>query len=116
MPTPTAARSAAAPAASPTASTGPSATIVALRGDLDAAAAPALREHLRDALGRSTRLLILDLGEAGCCDSAGLAVLIGTQRRATGLGIALRLARPRPQMAELLRATGLGRSLTVLAG
>jgi anti-anti-sigma regulatory factor len=32
------------------------------------------------------RLLTLDLSEVGFCDAAGLAVLIGTQRRATSLG------------------------------
>jgi anti-anti-sigma factor len=41
------------------------------------------------------------------CDVAGLAVLIGTQRRATARGIIVRLAAPRPQVAKLLRITGL---------
>ena len=90
----------------------PGHTILALHGDLDIAAAPALREHLLNALHHSARLLTLDLGAVSFCDAAGLAVLIGAQRRATALGITLRLTAPRPQIAELLHITGLDRSLT----
>lgn len=91
----------------------PAHTIVALHGDLDIATAPALRERLLGTLHPDTHLLVLDLGEVSLCDAAGLAVLIGTQRRATRLGITLRLAAPSPQTAKLLHITGLDRSLTV---
>ena len=77
------------------------------------AAAPALREHLIGALRHSGRLLILDLGEVTSADAAGLAVLVGIRRRAAGLGVALRLAAPDPQVGALLHATGLDRVLTV---
>lgn len=92
----------------------PGHTVVALYGDLDFACAPALREHLRGTLRHCGRLLILDLGEVAFCDAAGLAVLIGTGRRAAGLGITLHLASPRPQVAKLLRVTGLDRVLTIV--
>ncbi|MFI0487689.1 STAS domain-containing protein [Actinomadura sp. 9N215] len=91
----------------------PGHTIVALSGVLDVAAAPALREHLIGALRHSGRLLILDLREVASADAAGLAVLVGIQRRAAGLGITLRLAAPGPQVAAQLRLTALGRALTV---
>ncbi|TDB87536.1 STAS domain-containing protein [Actinomadura sp. 7K534] len=91
----------------------PGHTIVALTGALDGAAAPALREHLLGLLRRSGRLLILDLGEVASADAAGLAVLIGIQRRAAELGIFLRLAAPGPQVTELLRVTGFDRAFTV---
>lgn len=91
----------------------PGHTIVGLHGDLDIASAPALREHLLATLHHSARLLTLDLGEVSFCDAAGLAVLIGVQRRATGLGITLRLANPRPQVTRLLRITGVDRDLIV---
>lgn len=91
----------------------PGHTIVALSGALDGAAAPALREHLIGALRHSGRLLILDLGEVTSADAAGLAVLVGIRRRAAGLGVALRLAAPDPQVGALLHATGLDRVLTV---
>lgn len=93
----------------------PGHTIVALHGALDAAAAPALREHLVSALRRSGRLLILDLGEVSVCDTAGLAVLVGAQRRAAALGITVQLAAPGAQILGLLHVTGLGRSFIVQA-
>jgi anti-anti-sigma factor len=91
-------------------------TILALRGELDMASAPAVGEHLLAALPRSARLLILDMGEVSFCDAAGLSVLIGVQRRAAGLGITLYLSRLRPQVAKLLRITGLDRGLNVRPG
>lgn len=91
----------------------PARTIIELRGDLDLAAAPALREHLLDALRHSTNLLILDLSGVRFCDASGLAVLVGAQHRAQLLGISLSVAAPRPQIAKVLRITGLDRSLAV---
>lgn len=88
-------------------------TIVRLRGALDVAAAPALRERLIGMLHAGTRLLILDLSRVPSCDPAGLAVLIGTQRRARLLGIVVRLLAPSLPVAKLLRSTGLDRSLTI---
>jgi anti-anti-sigma factor len=88
-------------------------TIVRLRGDLDIAAAPALRERLISMLHPGMRLLVLDLSRVRSCDPAGLAVLIGTQRRARLLGILMRLAAPSLPVAKLLRLTGLDRSLTI---
>lgn len=87
--------------------------ILALQGELDLASAPALGEHLLAALPQSARLLILDLSGVTFCDAAGLTMLIGIQRHATGLGLALRLSAPRPQVAKLLRITGLDRGLAV---
>ncbi|MGI5417509.1 STAS domain-containing protein [Actinomadura luteofluorescens] len=91
----------------------PGHTTVALHGDLDTAAAPALREHLLRMLRPSGRLLILDLGEVPSCDEAGLAVLVGVQRRAAGLGIIVRIGAPNRQLTELLHLTGLDRVLVV---
>ena len=88
-------------------------TIVRLRGALDVAAAPALRERLIGLLHPGARLLVLDLSRVPSCDPAGLAVLIGTQRRARLLGIVMRLAAPSLPVAKLLRLTGLDRNLTI---
>jgi anti-anti-sigma factor len=93
----------------------PAFTIARPEGDLDIATVPALRERLLGVLGPGVRLLIIDLSEVSFCDVSGLAVLIGTQRRARARGITIRLAAPRPQMAKLLRITGLDRSFTICA-
>jgi anti-anti-sigma regulatory factor len=64
-------------------------------------------------LHRGTSLLVLDLSGVLSCDVSGLAVLIGTQRRARLLGTVVRLAAPSPPVAKLLRSTGLDRSFTI---
>jgi anti-anti-sigma factor len=89
--------------------------IVSLRGGLDLAAAPVLREQLIDVLHRSagTDLLILDLSHVPACDPAGLAVLIGTQRRARLLGMGMRLVAPSLPVSKVLHSTGLERSFTI---
>lgn len=88
-------------------------TIAGLAGPLDFAAAPALRERLIGMLHPGIRLLVLDLSRVPSCDAAGLAVLLGIQRRARQLAIVVRLAAPSPPVAEMLRLTGLDRSLTI---
>jgi anti-anti-sigma factor len=88
-------------------------TVVSLRDDLDFAAAPALRERLNHVLYRGTDLLILDLSQVPSCDTAGLAVLIGTQRRARLVGITMRLVAPSLPVTEVLDSTGLTRSFTI---
>ncbi len=64
-------------------------------------------------LHRGANPLIIDLSRVPSCDSAGLAVLIGTQRRARLLGSDMLLAAPSPAVAELLRSTGLHRHFTI---
>ena len=88
-------------------------SIVRLRGALDIDAAPALRERLIGVLHRGAGLLVLDLSQVLSCDESGLAVLIGTRRRARLLGSIVRLAAPSLPVAKLLRSTGLDRSFTI---
>ena len=90
-------------------------TVVKLSGGLDAAAAPALREQLIDLLHGGTDPLVLDLSGVLSCDTAGLAVLVGTQRRARLLGTTISLLAPSPAVAKVLRSTGLDRSFAIRA-
>lgn len=90
----------------------PRSTVISLRDGLDFTAAPALRERLIDVLNRSTDPLILDLSQVTSCDAAGLAVLIGTQRRAELLGITMLLVAPSLPVRRVLGATGLERNFT----
>jgi anti-sigma B factor antagonist len=90
-------------------------TVVKLNGSLDLSTAPAIREQLIDVLHRGTGLLILDLSNILSCDTAGLAVLIGTQRRARLLGTNMRLLAPSLPVTKVLRSTGLDRSFSIHA-
>jgi anti-anti-sigma factor len=89
--------------------------IVRLTGGLDLAAAPALREQLIDVVHRGTGVLVVDLSCIQSCDAAGLAVLVGTQRRARLFGTMMRLLAPSPAVTKVLRSTGLERSFTIEA-
>jgi len=94
----------------------PAFIIARLEGDLDiATTTPALRERLLSVFNPGAPLLIIDLSGVSFCDLSALAVLVATRRRATELGITVRLAAPRPQTAKLLRITGLDRVFTICA-
>ncbi|MFI7703125.1 STAS domain-containing protein [Nonomuraea sp. NPDC049480] len=84
-------------------------TIVQLTGEIDIFTSSALRGQLLAALRHSSDLLILDLSGLVFCDSSGLGVLVGVQRRARSMGITLALSTPSPYMSALLRSTGLDR-------
>jgi anti-anti-sigma factor len=87
--------------------------IAALSGELNIAAAPMLRERLLGLLGPATGRLIIDLSAVSYTDARGLAVLVGTGRRARLLGGFLRLAAPSPEVARVLSTTGLSRHLEI---
>ena len=87
--------------------------IAALSGELDITCAPALREQLLGLLRPGAGRLVVDLSRVSYADASGLAVLVGTGRRAGLLGAFLRLAAPAPAVARVLRVTGLHRQLAV---
>jgi anti-anti-sigma factor len=86
--------------------------IAELSGELGIASAPALREQLFDLL-RAASHLILDLSAVEHADPSGLAVLVGSGRRARLLGGSLRLAAPSAEVARVLSATGMDQHLNV---
>ncbi len=88
-------------------------TVAAPSGELDIASAPVLREQLLRVLRPKASKLIVDLSQVNFCDASGLAVLVGTSRRARLLGGALRLAAPTPPVAMALRITGLDLQLDI---
>jgi anti-anti-sigma factor len=73
--------------------------IAALSGELGIASAPALRGQLLSLL-RTASHLIIDLSAVEHADASGLAVLVGSGRRASLLGGSLRLAAPAPEVAR----------------
>ncbi|MCW2943304.1 MAG: Anti-anti-sigma regulatory factor (antagonist of anti-sigma factor)-like protein [Actinoallomurus sp.] len=87
--------------------------IIRLRGEIDIAAAPGLRERLLGLLQPGMELVILDLSGVSFCDASGLGVLVGSHHHATMLGVTLRLTGLHPRVARLLHIHGLDRVLTI---
>jgi anti-sigma B factor antagonist len=88
--------------------------IAQLARELGIASAPALREQLISLLHAASHLII-DLSAVEHADASGLAVLVGSGRRARLLGGSLRLAAPSPEVARVLSATGLNQHLAVFS-
>jgi anti-sigma B factor antagonist len=86
--------------------------IAALSGELGLASVPALREQLVSLL-RAASHLIIDLSAVEHVDASGLAVLVGSRRRARLLGGSLRLAAPSPEVARVLSATGMNQHFEI---
>jgi anti-anti-sigma factor len=86
--------------------------IVELGGELGIASAPALREQLISLL-RTASHLIIDLSAVEQADASGLAVMVGSGRRARLLGGSVRLAAPSPEVARVLSATGMNQHLDI---
>jgi anti-sigma B factor antagonist len=81
--------------------------VAALSGSLDIVHAPAVREQLLRLLRPGSCRLVLDLMLVSDIDPTGLAVLVGTERRARLLGGSLRLAAARPAVSMAVHAAGL---------
>ncbi|MCO6005431.1 STAS domain-containing protein [Actinoallomurus purpureus] len=91
----------------------PGHTVIAVRGELDIATTPAVRDRILTILDDTTTPLVIDLSGVSFCDASGLAMLIGTQRRARSKGVTIALAAPRPIVRKMLRITGLDRAFAI---
>lgn len=89
--------------------------VVAVRGDLDVAGAPQLREALIDVIADGRRVLV-DLEALDFLDSSGLGVLIGGLRRARTEGGELELVCTGRTLLRPFEITGLDKVFTIHAG
>jgi anti-anti-sigma factor len=87
--------------------------VATIRGELDIASVPALREELLGLLGPHANRIVVDLSGVTFCDTSGLAMLVGVGRRAWLLGGVLRLAAPAPPVTAVLRLAGLERHFEI---
>jgi anti-anti-sigma factor len=76
--------------------------VLRVRGDVDIATAPALRQRLAEAIA-SCEGVVVDLDEVGFMDSTGLGVLVAAHNRAASGGGRLVLARPQRLVRNALR-------------
>jgi len=93
----------------------PGHTVLAICGELDIATTADLRDQIAVLLKDTTAPVIIDLSGVSFCDAAGLALLVGAQRRAKLHGLTLVLAAPRQNMSKLLRISGLDHAFAIFA-
>jgi len=89
------------------------AVVLRLRGELDMASTPRLKEALRAALERRPSMLAVDLSELGFIDSVGIGALIGAAPRAASAGCSFVLRSPRRSVQRVLRLTGVEQLLAI---
>jgi anti-anti-sigma factor len=87
--------------------------ILTVQGELDLATADSLYLRARAAIDRHTRLLLLDLAGVSFCDVRGLSALVRIANDADAAGCRYGLVSPRPNVARVLRITGLDSRLHV---
>jgi len=83
------------------------ATVLTLTGDVDARAAPIVRDSLVEAIENNDGLIVLDLTDVPYMDSMGLGMLVGALKRANEHGARLRFVITRSQVLKVLNITGL---------
>ena len=90
-------------------------TVVAASGEIDVAAAPALRDRLGSLVDEGTHRIVVDLEGVDFIDSTGLGVLVGAVRRARGADGDVRLVCTNSRLLKVFGVTGLD-AVFVIAG
>jgi anti-sigma B factor antagonist len=88
-------------------------TIVLVRGEVDLATSPALRERLVEITEGETPRVVVDLEEVSFIDSTGIGVLVGGIKRARSQGGELSLVCTQRRILKVLEVTGLTRVFQV---
>jgi anti-sigma B factor antagonist len=88
-------------------------TVVGVRGEVDVATAPALRDGLDEALEGGIGPVVVDLTGVTFIDSTGLGVLIGARRRCVEGGRELRVVVAEPRILKVFEITGLTELFTI---
>lgn len=83
--------------------------VVAVTGDVDVATAPALREHLYEAIDEGTHSVVVDLTAVDFIDSVALGVLIGVLKRLRAVDGQFALVAPHERLLKVFRMTALDR-------
>ncbi|MBW8076686.1 MAG: anti-sigma factor antagonist, partial [Gallionella sp.] len=88
-------------------------TVVAVRGEVDVATAPGLRQHLFGVIDESAYPVVLDLSGVTFIDSTALGVLIGANERSHEHGIDFRIVVNEARIMKVFEITGLTELLTL---
>ena len=88
-------------------------TVVSVRGEVDVATVPRLREQLIELVAQGETRLVVDLESVDFLDSTGLGVLIGALKRVRTVGGDLSLVCTHSRILKVLEITGLTRVFEV---
>ena len=90
------------------------AAVISVSGEVDVAAAPALRDSLARILAAGTGgMVVVDLVGVTFIDSTGLGVLIGAHKRCAEGGRELRVVVGEPRILKVFEITGLTDLLSI---
>jgi anti-sigma B factor antagonist len=81
--------------------------VLSVRGEVDVATAPQLRERLVDLVASGHPQIVLDLSEVGFLDSTGLGVIVGCLKRARANDGDITLVCSHRPILKVLEITGL---------
>jgi len=85
---------------------------VAVRGEIDVATSPALRDQLSALVANGARDITLEFEGVSFVDSSGLGVLVGTYKRLRDeVGGSVRIVGAQPSVRKVFEITGLEQAL-----
>ncbi len=87
--------------------------VVAVKGEVDIATAPKLREKLVELASQGVHQVVVDLDGVEFLDSTGLGVLIGGMKRLRGHDGDLTLVCTQPRILKVFEITGLNRAFAI---
>ncbi len=87
--------------------------LIAFHGELDAAAAPDLRERLEEVVAEPHGALLIDLACCTFIDSLGVAALVEAAKGMSERDRAVAIATAKPQARRILELTGLDALLSL---
>jgi anti-sigma B factor antagonist len=87
--------------------------VVAVRGEIDVATAPQLREVLHEVIAQGHPTVVLDLLDVTFLDSTALGVLVGALRRCREMDGDLHVVVADPRIIKIFEITGLTKVFTI---
>jgi anti-sigma B factor antagonist len=81
--------------------------IITVKGEIDVASAPALRNQLRSVCVEGVGSVVLDLRQVTFLDSSALGVLVGALRRCREVDSQFQLVINSPRLLKIFEITGL---------
>jgi anti-sigma B factor antagonist len=88
--------------------------VIAVRGEIDVATAPQLRETLQGVIAGGGTTIVLDLLGVTFLDSTALGVLVGALKRCREAGGDLQIVVAEPRILKIFEITGLTNVFTIV--